>query len=185
MDSPSTTPKVVLFAPATADEHRPASEELFDELAAWPSHERAGAFHSWHRGAFSLVQLNVVAVLEAEGPLPMNRLADALDVSVASTTGIVDRLEERGLLTRQHATDDRRVVTVHLTERGAGIFRDLAEHRRTRLARLLGALSEEETAGLLRGVRALRVARQQLGDEERGATKLARATTAKGRDRAS
>ncbi len=127
-------------------------------------------FRNWHRGALSLIQLNVVAVLEAEGPLPMSRLADELDVSVASATGIVDRMERRGMVQRRHATDDRRVVDVHLTEQGTGIFRDLEAHRREHLARLLGELTEEELAGFLKGIRAIRAARKRLvGPLEPGA----------------
>ena len=152
-------------APADAgpgDARRPVSDELLDELTAWPPRDRAGMFRNWHRGALSLIQLNVVAVLEAEGPLPMSRLADELDVSVASATGIVDRMERRGLVQRRHATDDRRVVAVHLTEQSAGVFRDIAARRREHLARMLGELTEEELAGFLRGIRAIRAARQRL-----------------------
>jgi DNA-binding MarR family transcriptional regulator len=149
---------------ATSEEPATTGGELLDELTAWSPSDRAGMFRNWHRGAFSLIQLNVVAVLEAEGPLPMGRLADELDVSVASATGIVDRMEHRGLIERRHATDDRRVVVVHLTERGAGIFRDMAARRREHLARMFGELTEDELAGLLNGIRAIRAARQRLGD---------------------
>jgi DNA-binding MarR family transcriptional regulator len=131
---------------------------LLDELTGWGARDRVGAFRGWHRGALSLVHLNVLTVLEAEGSLPMSRLAEALDVSDASATGIVDRMERRSLVERRHGTDDRRVVTVHLTEQGAAVFRDLEEHRRERLARLLEELTEDELAGLLAGVRALHAA---------------------------
>ena len=152
------------------DARRPIGDELLDELTAWPPRDRAGMFRNWHRGALSLIQLNVVAVLEAEGPLPMSRLADELDVSVASATGIVDRMERRGMVQRRHATDDRRVVDVHLTEQGTGIFRDLEAHRREHLARLLGELTQEELAGFLKGIRAIRAARKRLvGRPEPGA----------------
>ncbi len=137
-------------------------DDLLDELTVWPSRDRAGTFRTWHRGAFSLIQLNVVAVLETDGPLSMSRLADALDVSVASATGIVSRMERRGLVERRHATADRRLVVVHLTERGAGLFRDLETHRRERLAQLLHELTPDELTGLLRGLRALRAARAHL-----------------------
>ncbi len=141
---------------------RRIGDELLDELTSWPPRDRAGMFRNWHRGALSLVQLNVVAVIEAEGPLPMSRLADELDVSVASATGIIDRMERRGLVERRHATDDRRVVAVHLTEQGADVFRVFTSRRREHLARLLAELSDDELAGLLTGIRALRAARQRL-----------------------
>lgn len=143
-------------------------DDLLDELTAWPSRDRAGTFRTWHRGAFSLIQLNVVAVLEADGPLSMSRLAEALDVSVASATGIVSRMERRGLVERRHDTADRRLVVVHLTERGAGLFRDLEAHRRERLAQLLHELTPDELTGLLRGLRALRAARARLDDAPAG-----------------
>jgi DNA-binding MarR family transcriptional regulator len=147
----------------TSEARLPVSDELLDELTAWPPQDRVGMFRNWHRGALSLVQLNVVAVIEAEGSLSMSRLADALDVSVASATGIVDRMERRGLVERRHATDDRRVVAVYLTDRGAGIFREMAARRRDYLALVLAELTSEERECLLNGIRAIRAARERLG----------------------
>lgn len=147
-------------------------DELIDELTGWPPRDRVGTFRSWHRGALSLVHLNVLAVLEAEGPLPMRRLAEALDVSDASATEIVDRMELRGLVERRHGTEDRRVVLVDVAKGGAAIFRDLEGHRRERLARLVDELTDVELAGLLDGLRALHAARTRLhdttGDEATG-----------------
>ncbi len=144
-------------------------DELLDELTAWPAGERLGMLRRFHRGAFSMVQLNVIAIIEAHGPLSMSRLAEALDVSVASATGIIDRMEHRGFVTRQHEEDDRRVVVVSLTEAGGHVFLDIAAHRRERMARLLEELTEDELTGFVRGVRALRAARARL-DAQEGAT---------------
>jgi DNA-binding MarR family transcriptional regulator len=136
--------------------------ELLDELTGWSARDRVGEFRSWHRGALSLVHLNVLTVLEAEGPLPMSRLAESLDVSDASATGIVDRMERRVLVERRHGTEDRRIVVVHLTEQGSAVFRDIEEQRRERLSRLLEELTEDELAGFLAGVRALHAAHRRL-----------------------
>ena len=155
-----TTPTAEPSSAAAA--RRQLVADLLNELTGWDPRDRMGAFRRWHRGALSLVHLNVLAVLEAEGPLPMSRLAEALDVSDASATGIVDRMERRGLVERRHGTDDRRVVAVHLTERGSAIFREIEEHRRDRLAQVLGELTEEELSGFLVGVRALGAARARL-----------------------
>jgi len=148
--------------PAHDRRGRPLVADVLDELTGWGARDRAGAFRSWHRGALSLVHLNVLTVLETEGPLPMSCLAEALDVSDASATGIVDRMERRGLVERRHSTDDRRVVAVHLTVQGSAVFRDLEVHRRERLARLLEELTEAELAGFLAGVRALHAAHAQV-----------------------
>ncbi len=138
--------------------------DLIAELTAWNPRERRAAFKQWHDGAVSLIHLNVLALLEAEGPLSMTRLADGLDVSVASATGIIDRMEKRGLVTRHHDTDDRRVVQVQAAERGIGMFDHVDGQRRAHLERLAQELSDEELSGFLVGLRALRAARMRLMD---------------------
>ena len=136
--------------------------ELLEEMTAWSPRDREGAFATWHRHSLSLVHLNVLTALEAEGPLSMKRLAEVMDVADASATGIVDRMEKRGLVERRHGTVDRRVVLVHATESGAKVFSDLANHRRGVLSRVFAELTDEEMAALLVGMRAIHAARNRL-----------------------
>lgn len=136
--------------------------ELLEEMTAWSPRDRRGAFKTWHRHALSLVHLNVLTGLEAEGPLSMRRLAEVMDVSDASATGIVDRMEKRGLVERRHDSTDRRVVLVHPTEAGARVFSEMADHRRQMLSKVLAELSGEEMAALLVGMRAIHSARRRL-----------------------
>jgi len=146
---------------AATDTPVPA-DALLDELTGWAAGDRLRMFTAWHRGALSLVHLSVLALLEARGPLPMSAVAEALDVSQASATGIIDRMEERGIVERQRAQDDRRVVSIHLTEGGVAVFRDMVEQRRARLRRVLGELTPDEIEGFLKGIRAMRGARERL-----------------------
>ncbi len=127
-------------------------------MLRWDPRERVGAFKAWLRGSLSLVHLHVLTTLETEGPLPMHRLADALDVSVASATGIVDRMEQRGLVERRRSTSDRRVVQVHVTDPGAEVFKTIDEHRRAHVSAILERLTDDELEGLLIGLRATRAA---------------------------
>ena len=139
--------------------------ELIDEMTSWAPRDRMTAFRSWLKGSLSLIHLNVLSVLEADGPLPMSKLADVLDVSVASATGIVSRMEERDLVERQHDQEDRRVVLVVPTEAGTAVFRTMAEQRRERLTALLARLTDDELAAFLIGLRAVRTAREALHAE--------------------
>jgi DNA-binding MarR family transcriptional regulator len=91
----------------------------------------------------------------------MSHLAEALDVSVASMTGIVDRMERRALVERRHDGKDRRVVHVHPTDAGRDVFREIDERRRVGLGKLLERLDADELDGLLKGHRALRQARAE------------------------
>ncbi len=137
-------------------------EELLVEMAGFGVRDSRAFFKSWHRGALSLVHLNVLTVLLTEGPMPMSRLAEALDVSVASATGIVSRMERRGVVERRHGLEDRRIVLVHLTDAGRKVFDDIEAHRRLALSRVIALLSDLEVESMLVGVRAMRLARERI-----------------------
>jgi DNA-binding MarR family transcriptional regulator len=66
----------------------------------------------------------------ASSPLPMNELATLLGCDNSNVTGLIDRLEARGLVTRQPSSEDRRVKHVVLTDAG----RQLRERMLDRVA---------------------------------------------------
>lgn len=154
--TPAASPR-----PATPNQRQQLSDAVRDELLSWSPREFMSAFRRWHHGSLSLIHLNVLTMLDTEGPNSMSQLAEALDVSVASMTGIVDRMERRGLVERRHERNDRRVVLVYPTEPGLDVFREIDERRRIGLGKLLERLSAEELEGLLTGHRALRQARTE------------------------
>ena len=71
--------------------------------------------------AFELspVQCHVLHLIEPQRPLPMGRLADTLGCDASNVTGLVDRLETRGLVQRLSSADDRRVRVIQLTPTGS------------------------------------------------------------------
>ena len=147
--------------PTDVDRQTLLSETL-DELSAHTPAGMMRAMRRWQHGSLSLVHLHVLMILDADGPLPMRGLAESLDVSQASATGIVDRMEQRGLVERQRDPDDRRVIRVVLDPAGRQLIEGMAEERRGHLARILEELTDDELEGFLRGTRALRAARERL-----------------------
>jgi DNA-binding MarR family transcriptional regulator len=142
--------------------------EVLDAMTQWGPRERSDAFKKWLKGSLSLIHLHVLSILEAEGPIPMSRVADTLDVSLASATGIVGRMEERGLVERRHDDEDRRVVLVHPTEKGGAVFHDMIEQRREHLRQVVGRVADDDLKAFLTGLRAIRAAREAAHDEEGG-----------------
>src|SRR5262245_66066760 len=63
-------------------------------------------------------QGHALRVLDPGRPVPMSTLAEALLCDASNVTGIVDKLESRGLIARQGADHDRRVKQLAVTERG-------------------------------------------------------------------
>jgi DNA-binding MarR family transcriptional regulator len=135
--------------------------ELVAELLSHPPAAVMRVMRRRPGGAISLVHLHVLIVLDREGVQSMARLAEWLDVSRSSATGIVDRMEERGLVARQRDSSDRRVVRVVITDGGRGVLAALDEDRRKMIGELLDELSDDELEGFLRGVRAMRRARER------------------------
>jgi DNA-binding MarR family transcriptional regulator len=135
--------------------------ELLDELAAHSPTAAMRHMRHWPGGRLSLVHINVLAILELDGPLTMRGLAEAMDVSQASATGIVDRMEQRGLVERRRDDEDRRVVRVTLTDEGRRLVSGMTAERRDHLAAMLDTLTDEELAGFLLGSRAMRRARDR------------------------
>src|SRR5438445_5667984 len=67
----------------------------------------------------SPVQCHVLHLLEPDQPLPMGRLAETLSCDASNVTGLVDRLEARGLVERRPSGADRRVKVLQLTPTGS------------------------------------------------------------------
>jgi len=149
-------------APLTNDQSREALvDDVLGELTNIRMKDWMGALKRWQQGALSMVHMNVLMLLQSNGALPMSKLADLLDVSVASATGIVDRMEKRGVVERRHSETDRRVVEIHLTKRGTAVFTVMDAERKKRLKKLVALMSDAELGALLTGLRAFRDARER------------------------
>jgi DNA-binding MarR family transcriptional regulator len=75
----------------------------------------------------SPAQCHVLHLIEPERPLPMGRLARTLACDASNVTGLVDRLESRGLVRRRPSAEDRRVKVLVLTPSGARLRAMLVE----------------------------------------------------------
>src|SRR5436190_3924114 len=65
------------------------------------------------------IQCHVLHLLEPGRPLPMGRLAGMLGCHASNVTGLVDRLEARGVVQRRPSADDRRIKVLDLTPEGS------------------------------------------------------------------
>ncbi|MEV5504944.1 MarR family winged helix-turn-helix transcriptional regulator [Streptomyces orinoci] len=94
------------------------------------------------RHSLTGAQAKLLALLSRES-LPMRQIAQRLKCEPSNVTGIVDRLETRGLVERRPAPDDRRVKLAAATEAG----RETAQLLRAELdfaREPLAALSQDE-----------------------------------------
>ncbi|WLQ43248.1 MarR family transcriptional regulator [Streptomyces laculatispora] len=97
--------------------------ELIGTVVAryYEEYEEAAAAHS-----LTGAQARVLGLLSLE-PMPMRRIAQKLKCEPSNVTGIVDRLEVRGLVERLPDPADRRVKLAAPTEKGTRTARQLRE----------------------------------------------------------
>ncbi|MCQ9184127.1 MarR family transcriptional regulator [Streptomyces sp. IBSBF 2953] len=120
--------------------------ELIGEVVArfYEDYEDAAADHS-----LTGAQARLLSLLSLE-PLPMRKLAQKLKCEPSNVTGIVDRLESRGLVERRPDPADRRVKLAAATDEGRRIARGLRESLRFAREPLAGLADEERL--VLRGL---------------------------------
>lgn len=93
-------------------------------------------------------QLGCLASIQENGPLTTTKLAQAVYLSPSTIVGIVDRLEEKNLVTRQRGSKDRRQVQVHLTEAGEQLLDRAPSALQDTLAEALKSLPELEQVSI-------------------------------------
>ncbi|RPI57824.1 MAG: MarR family transcriptional regulator [Acidobacteria bacterium] len=97
----------------------------------------------------SPVQCHVLHLIEPGQPLPMSRLAETLSCDASNVTGLVDRLESRGLVQRCPSPGDRRVKVLALTPAGSRLRGQLLK-RMTGRHLPLSRLSADDQRTLVR-----------------------------------
>lgn len=95
----------------------------------------------------SFAQAHALRLLDPEQPMPMSALAERLFCDASNVTGLVDRLESRGLVARQSAEDDRRVKALTITPAGVEI-RERALEIMSEPPAAIAALSERDQRAL-------------------------------------
>ena len=97
----------------------------------------------------SPAQCHVLHLIEPDQPVPMGQIAESLACDASNVTGLVDRLESRGLVRRKPSVADRRIKVLELTQAGARL-RSVVMERMTEPPEILGRLSLEEQRELVR-----------------------------------
>jgi len=108
------------------------------------------AAESIARTALGDSDFRVLEVLLHKGPLPVNTVGPKVWLTPGSISVAVDRLVEKGLVSRKDHPDDRRVRQVELTAKGhALITRGFREHAAA-METAISVLSKNERLTLLR-----------------------------------
>jgi DNA-binding MarR family transcriptional regulator len=97
----------------------------------------------------SLTQLRLLGILRDRTP-PMTAIAEHLGLDRSSVTGLVDRAERRGLVSRATSTQDARVTIVSATPRGLDVGRQVTATVTAEIETLVERVPARDRDGMVR-----------------------------------
>lgn len=112
-------------------------------------------------------------VLEAllhKGAMPVNAIGKKVLLTSGSITTAVDRLEQRGLVERRDAPEDRRARIVHLTPEGRKLIKRAFAQHAADMEQASSALNESERKTLLRLLKKLGYGAAELAADDSNGT---------------
>jgi MarR family 2-MHQ and catechol resistance regulon transcriptional repressor len=154
----SDTEKLLMPSPQTARQDHEFVFALVRELTtAYQALQSCEADHL-RRYNLTPTQADIIHSLGENRAMSCRELAESAAVSRGSLTGILERLERRGLIRRTPSRTDRRVMLVRLTDAGADVLAQIEPDRITQLARRFDRLDAGKQTKLVDGLRELRQA---------------------------
>lgn len=142
---------------ATARHFDSPEQEAY--LALWRTYDRLRALEDELFAGFDLTaqQYNLLRLLRAAlEPVPTLALAERLVSRAPDITRMLDKLEQRGLLTRTRSATDRRTVLVAITDAGRLLLDTIADPLHDCHQRQLGHLPAAELKSLIALLKAAR-----------------------------
>ncbi|MUT65610.1 MarR family winged helix-turn-helix transcriptional regulator [Paenibacillus sp. NEAU-GSW1] len=98
----------------------------------------------------SYTQFKLMFRLHNEEKLKVSELAELMGLTSGAITGVVDKLIDEGYVTRERATDDRRVVYVEISPQGKTMIEELLESQSESISAMFNRLPDEDIQHLKR-----------------------------------
>jgi DNA-binding MarR family transcriptional regulator len=137
-------------------------EDLFDTILELDNRVvrrmRAGWPASWVQVNLPSGHLRALLIIEAGGARTPREVADLLGIGRTNVTGLLDRLEIEGLLTRAIDPADKRSFILGLTEKGQALVGQIDDIRRQQLRNGLVLMDKASLEALRTGLDALSMA---------------------------
>lgn len=138
--------------PAVAAE----AEEILAQFRALRRDLQRSPFADAERAGLTGPQVTVMACLVSKGPVTVTELSAALGMSHSTASGIVDRLQARGLVRRSQDAADRRRTRITVTEIVNRYVSQLQTGPFWRLAAALERAKPEQRRAIKKGLKLLR-----------------------------
>ncbi|WP_130860106.1 MULTISPECIES: MarR family winged helix-turn-helix transcriptional regulator [Gracilibacillus] len=103
-----------------------------------------------HNYPVTTPQFVALQYLLENGDLTLGELSKKINLAFSTTTDLVDRMEKNDIVKRVKDTKDRRVVRIHLLDKGRKIINEVIEKRQKYLGEVLSNVKGEDMEQLSR-----------------------------------
>jgi DNA-binding MarR family transcriptional regulator len=136
--------------PPVSPELKPEVDSILEAIIYLYTESRRLTKEFARRASLTGPQLTVIKMLEGIGDLSLSELSERIRAQNSTVTGIIDRMEREGLVVRARSTEDRRVVKIKLTDKGARLAKEIQVEPMEIFRSALEGLSASEARDLLR-----------------------------------
>lgn len=100
-------------------------------------------------------QFNALLLLAEHGDMTIGDLGSKLYLASSTATDLIDRMERNGLVSRERDTNDRRVVRLHMLDKGHQMIKEVLENRKRYLNTILSQVPQQEIEALKTSLQSL------------------------------
>lgn len=100
-------------------------------------------------------QFNALLLLAEYGDMTIGELGNKMYLASSTATDLIDRMERNGLVERVRDSSDRRVVRLHMLEKGKEMIQKVLESRKRYLEKILVRVSAQEQEDLVRALQSI------------------------------
>lgn len=124
--------------------------ELWEKLTSGFENSRNFYAKKIFELGLTVPQFNVLNLLYTKGPLTLKKISEAMFVTGANITCVVDNLEKEDLVKRVFSSNDRRMIFAHLTPNGKERIEKILPQFYETIGKIFSKYSETEQKQLVK-----------------------------------
>ena len=97
-----------------------------------------------NKNKLGITEFSVLEALYLKGRQTIHQIGKSILISSGSMTYVIDKLEQKGLLSRSPCPDDRRVIHITLTNDGINLMKKVMPQHQEMINNMFGSLTDDD-----------------------------------------
>ncbi|MBU3196594.1 MarR family winged helix-turn-helix transcriptional regulator [Clostridium algidicarnis] len=108
--------------------------------------------NNFKNSGFTTPQILLIKLLSIEGPLNVSEISEKMFLTKGTVSGIIDRLENQEVVKRNRSNEDKRIVSVALTNKGEDITKTMLGTINKYFDTIFSICKEEDMEKIINGL---------------------------------